>query len=131
MLIMSALDLLFAVRCLFATFRRWLSSHVCFVSRAVRVRVAFQLRVSVAALLELTELTNPVEMPCLCCKTHCASLCWSRAAAHCASLCCFPDGVCVAFLLEFSELAKPVEMPCLCGNTLAALQPRQLAFLSA
>ena len=28
--------------------------------------VAFQLRVSVAVLLELTELAKPVEMPCLC-----------------------------------------------------------------
>ena len=40
------------------------------VSRTVRVCVAFQLRVSVAVLLELTELATPVERPCLCCNTH-------------------------------------------------------------
>ena len=34
-------------------------------------RVAFQLRVSVAVLLELTELAEPVERPCLCCNTQC------------------------------------------------------------
>ena len=38
--------------------------------RTVRVCVASQLRVSVAALLELTELAKPVEMPCLCCNTQ-------------------------------------------------------------
>ena len=46
-----------------------LSSRVCFVLRAVRVCVAFQLRVSVAVLLELTELAKPVERLCLCCNT--------------------------------------------------------------
>ena len=36
----------------------------------MRVCVAFLLRVSVAVLLELTELAKPVEMPCLCCNTR-------------------------------------------------------------
>ena len=31
----------------------------------------FRLRVSVAVLLELTELAEPVERPCLCCNTQC------------------------------------------------------------
>ena len=66
--LMSAL--LFAVRCLFAAFRRCLSSHVCLALRTVRVCVAFQVRGSVAVLLELTELAKPVERPCLCCNTH-------------------------------------------------------------
>ena len=66
--LMSAL--LFAVRCLFAAFRRCLSSHVCLALRSVRVCVAFQLRVDVAVLLELTELAKPVERPCLCCNTR-------------------------------------------------------------
>ena len=63
---MSAL--LFAVRCVFAAFRRCLLSHVCLALRSVRVCVAFQLRVSVAVLLELTELAKPAEMPRLCCN---------------------------------------------------------------
>ena len=66
--LMSAL--LFAVRCLFAAFRRCLSSHVCIALRIVRVCAAFQLRVSVAVLLELTGLAKPVERPCFCCNTH-------------------------------------------------------------
>ena len=43
--------------------------HVCFALRPVGVCVAFQLRVSVAVLLELTELAKPVERLCLCCNT--------------------------------------------------------------
>ena len=43
---------------------------MCFDPRTVRVCVASLLRVSVAVLLELTELAKPVEMPCLCCNTH-------------------------------------------------------------
>ena len=68
--LMSAL--LFSVRCLFAAFRirRFLSSHVCLALRIVRACVAFLLRVSVAVLLELTELAKPVERPCLCCNTR-------------------------------------------------------------
>ena len=42
-------------------------SRLCFVARTVRVCVAFLLPVSVAALLELTELAKPAEMPRLCC----------------------------------------------------------------
>ena len=47
----------------------WIETRSCFALRTVRACVAFQLRVSVAALLELTELAKPVERPCLCCDT--------------------------------------------------------------
>ena len=65
---------LFALRCLFAWFRRALLRRLCFVSRTVRVCVAFLLRVCAAVLLELTELAKPVEMPRICCNTR-ASTC--------------------------------------------------------
>ena len=55
--------LLFAVRSPFAGFRHSLLSRLRFVSRTGRVCVAFLLRVSVAFLLELAELAEPVEMP--------------------------------------------------------------------
>ena len=80
--------LLFPLRCLFAGFRRALVRRLCIVSRTVRVCVAFLLGVGVAFLLELCELAQPVEMPCLCCNT--------------------------CTVLEITELAKPVEMPRLC-----------------
>ena len=53
-------------------------------TRRVRVCVALQFRVSVAVLLELTELAQQVEMPCLCCNTRVA----------------------------LTEPAKPADMPC-------------------
>ena len=66
----------------------------CFALRTVRVCVAFGLRVSVAVLLELTELAKPVERPSLRCNTL-------RS---------------VEVLLRLTELVKPVEMPGLCCN---------------
>ena len=58
----------------------------------MRVCVAFLLRVSVAVLLELTELAKPVEMPCLCCNTHSeqestegALVCRSRRGSRCSA----------------------------------------------
>ena len=45
--------LLFALRCLFAGFRHSLLSRLCFVSRTVRVCVAFLLGFSDAFLLKL------------------------------------------------------------------------------
>ena len=71
----------------------WNHTH----THTVRLCVAFLLRVSVAVLLELTELAKPVEMPCLCCNTH--------THTH-----------------RCTELAKPVEMPRLCCNTHALSQ---------
>ena len=52
----------------------WYHRSRCRVSVVIEAHtwlcVAFQLRVSVAVLLELTELAKPVERPCLCCNTR-------------------------------------------------------------
>ena len=62
--------LLLALQSLAAGFRHSLLSRLCFVSRTVRVCVAFLFGVCVAVLLELTELAKPVDLPRLCCDTH-------------------------------------------------------------
>ena len=56
-------------------------SHVCLALRIVRVCVAFQLRVSVAVLLELTELAKPIERPCSFFLSHEGDTMGSAAAA--------------------------------------------------
>ena len=58
-----------AVLCIPPSLRLFPGRHCsCHTAATVRVCVPFQLRVSVAVLLELTEPAKPVERPCLCCN---------------------------------------------------------------
>ena len=69
--------------------------------------VAFLLRVSVAVLLELTELAKPVEMPCLCCNTHSGATCSTLLCGafspssidNCGAACALFPSLCESVLL--------------------------------
>ena len=120
-----------------------MSSHACLVSCTVRVCAAFLLRVSVAVLLELTELAKPVERPCLCCDTHThtglprrraemrsaashESSAWLQAKPCTADLCLEDPAfqAAVRRRLGISTLPLPhASTSCQCGKQAASLGP--------
>ena len=83
-------------------------SRLCFVSRTVRVCVAFLQGFSVAFLLELSELAKPAELPCLCCSTHSSAHALHRAGDGVVSL---PHPLKATRAL-FRALCESVLLPC-------------------
>ena len=71
-------------------------------------------RVPAAANTELTELAEPVEMPCLCCNTQPL---------------CFPARTLAAWRALLLELAVPVEMPCLRCQALLCCTSNSMSWL--